>query len=250
MLRLVLQWKSLCPVTFRFKTSLPDTSVAANNDNYKNNADSEKKKLPVLYYTDSDLQIRETENNNVMYINNDTGKKSGTSNPSMLTEIDWDVEMAKIRETENHNPFAINKDFEGVSSFLGPSFNLAAYVTKSELLQQMLKLGVSIYHWERMQDVHSWILKKDFNMDVQPVIQFLVDKGVSPDSLGRIFTKNPFIFNTTPEEREIRNNYLLHKKFDKETIANIYTKNPFWLVFRLIKKYSKYWDYNSFSINL
>jgi len=95
----------------------------------------------------------------------------------------------------------------------------------------MVKLGVSIHHWERMKDVNTWILKKDFVQDVQPIIRFLVDQGVEPDSLGTILTKNPFILDTTIDELKTRNDYLLQKNFNKEMISRIYTRNPFWLVF-------------------
>lgn len=146
--------------------------------------------------------------------------------------IDWDVEMAEILKMESNNPLEYDQYFEGASPILPPSFNLAAYVNKSELLQQMVKLGVSIHHWERMKDIDTWILTKDFCKDVQPIIRFLVDQGVEPNTLGTILTKNPFILNTSIEELEIRNDYLLQKNFNKEMISKIYTRNPFWLVFR------------------
>jgi len=132
---------------------------------------------------------------------------------------------------ESNNPLECDQYFEGAFPILPPTFNLASYVNKSELLQQMVKLGVSIHHWERMKDVNTWILKKDFAMDVQPIIRFLVDQGVEPNTLGNILTKNPFILNTSMEELETRNNYLLQKNFTKEMISRIYTRNPFWLVF-------------------
>merc|ERR1712071_485090 len=141
--------------------------------------------------------------------------------------------MAEILKTEarEDNPLGACTESEGVAPVLPPTFNLAAYVNKSELLQQMVKLGVSLHHWERMNDVSAMMLTKDFHRDIKPTIQFLVDNGVDPDALGKVFTKNPFIFNTSLEDLKIRNNYLEYKKFDKEMISKIYTRNPFWLAF-------------------
>ena len=135
---------------------------------------------------------------------------------------------------EKNNPLLVDHNFDGVVPIMTPSFNLASLVNKSELLQMMVKLGVSIHEWEKRGDVHSWVVKLDFKKDVQPIIRFLVDQGVSPESLGIIFTKNPMILKTTIEELEIRTNYLHSKKFTSEMISRIVSKNPFWLLFRYI----------------
>ena len=38
----------------------------------------------------------------------------------------------------------------------------------------MVKLGVSLYEWDKIKDVNSWVIKMNFESDVKPVIQFLV----------------------------------------------------------------------------
>nr|CAG4637305.1 EOG090X0C5Y [Ceriodaphnia reticulata] len=132
---------------------------------------------------------------------------------------------------ENNNPLLPDSSFVGVSPVISPSFNLANYVNKSELLQNLVKLGVSIHQWEKLGDVHSWLMVLDFTKDVKPIIQFLVDQGVSPNQLGIYFTKNPYILKTCVKDLEIRTNYLYSKNFTFEMISRIFSRNPFWLLF-------------------
>lgn len=133
---------------------------------------------------------------------------------------------------ESNNPLLPDSSFMGVSPIISPSFNLANYVNKSEILQNLVKLGVSIHHWEKLGDVHSWLLTLDFTRDVKPILQFLVDQGVSPDQLGAYFTKNPYILKTSVKELEVRTNYLQSKNFTSDMISRIISRNPFWLLFR------------------
>ncbi|XP_057376565.1 transcription termination factor 3, mitochondrial-like [Daphnia carinata] len=140
-------------------------------------------------------------------------------------------ELHLISSEEIDNPLVVDSSFEGVTPIVSPSFNLASLVNKSELLQLMVKLGVSIYQWERKADVHSWIMALDFKKDVQPIIQFLVDQGVASHSLGHFFTKNPYILKSSIGDLEIRTNYLHSKKFSSEMISRILSRNPHWLLF-------------------
>lgn len=142
-----------------------------------------------------------------------------------------DDELRLIPSQEIDNPLVVDSSFEGVTPLFSPSFNLASLVNKSELLQLMVKLGVSIHQWERKTDVHSWVMALDFKKDVQPIIQFLVDQGVASDSLGLFFTKNPYILKSSIEDLEIRINYLHSKKFSSEMISRILSRNPHWLLF-------------------
>lgn len=137
-----------------------------------------------------------------------------------------------IPSQEINSPLVVDPTFEGVSPIASASFNLASLVNKSELLQLMVKLGVSIDQWERKGDVHEWVMTLNFQKDVQPIIQFLVDQGVIADCLGRFFTKNPYILKSSIEDLEIRTNYLRSKKFSTEMISRILSRNPHWLLFR------------------
>nr|CAG4647351.1 EOG090X0C5Y [Megafenestra aurita] len=126
--------------------------------------------------------------------------------------------------------FSANTCFSGVLPIMAPSFNLSPLVNKSELLQIMLNLGVSIHKWEK-KDVHSWIMTLDLKKNIFPILQFLTDQGFSNESLGKFLTKNPYIFKTSPEELEARTQYLLSKKFDSNMIHRIVSRNPMWYQF-------------------
>nr|CAG4643461.1 EOG090X0C5Y [Ilyocryptus agilis] len=131
------------------------------------------------------------------------------------------------------NPLSAPTHLHNISPILPPSFSLAAFVNKSELLKQLINLGVSIHQWDKMtkKQISSWILKMDFTKDVQPTIQFLVNKGVDIDLVGKLLTKNPEILKESIEDLEVRTNYLLSKKFTAEMISKIYSRNPFWLLY-------------------
>lgn len=140
-------------------------------------------------------------------------------------------EIHKKDGIQSNNPFIEDVSFKGVLPIMAPSFNLSPLVNKSELLQIMLNLGVSIHKWEK-KDVHSWIMTLDLKKNIFPILQFLTDQGFSNESLGKFLTKNPYIFKTSPEELEARTQYLLSKKFDSNMIHRIVSRNPMWYQFR------------------
>ena len=140
----------------------------------------------------------------------------------------------KLESQISNNPLLSDKSFECVVPIVTPSFNLAAYVNKSEVLQEMVKLGVAIYKWDKMPDVQEMVLKKNFNTDIKPIITFLVDVGVEPDNLGMFLTRNPKILNESLENLQARHNFLVYKKFNGDEISRIYTRNPSWLTFKLV----------------
>nr|CAG4636464.1 EOG090X0C5Y [Eubosmina coregoni] len=146
------------------------------------------------------------------------------STPQLLQQTD------PLREDDHYHPLQKDPLWESVAPIMPPSFNLASFVNKSELLQQMVKLGVSLYEWDKIKDVNSWVIKMNFESDVKPVIQFLVDSGVSPDTLGNIFTNSPHILRERLEDLEVRKNYLEAKKFNPEMIGRIFSRNPTWLL--------------------
>nr|CAG4644253.1 EOG090X0C5Y [Lepidurus arcticus] len=122
-------------------------------------------------------------------------------------------------------------ELENVAPHHVPSFNLASYVNKSPLLQEFVKLDVELHKWDKKPGVANLILKKGFEEDIAPVLQFLVDHHVNPDSLGRILTNNPLIFREDYGSLQSRINYLYSKKFDGKMVGTIITRNPFWLCF-------------------
>lgn len=148
--------------------------------------------------------------------------------------IDWTAEMGKIIEDEQKHsildPVQNESDVLKEPALL-PSFNLAAYVQKSSVLQQLISLGVNLYKLER-QGHGQYIMRLDFDRDVRPYILFLSkDVGIDSDLLGQFFTKNPKILNENLDDLQVRINYLEAKKFTKDDIVRIVETDPSWLLF-------------------
>ena len=115
--------------------------------------------------------------------------------------------------------------------FIKPTFNLAAYVNKSETLQQFIKLGVDLHRIEKTAGWPEFLVRLDFTNDVQPYLLFLKDVGIGADQLGTVISKNPLIFKESLDNLCTRINYLQSKQFKPDGIARICEKNPFWLMF-------------------
>lgn len=112
-----------------------------------------------------------------------------------------------------------------------PTFNLAAYVKDSELLQQFVKLGVDLSAVEKRKGLPEFLLRLEVEKDVQPRLLFLQDQGVPAEMFGELITKNPLIFKVDLDDMQTRVHYLESKKFSKQQIQRILTLNPFWLMF-------------------
>lgn len=77
---------------------------------------------------------------------------------------------------------------------LKKSFNLAAYVNVSETLQQLLKLGVDLSKLDRHHELASYLVKADFEKDIQPYILFFLRKaGVKIADVPSVINRNPHI---------------------------------------------------------
>lgn len=124
------------------------------------------------------------------------------------------------------------EDISHVAPYLQPTFNFAAYINKSETLQQLVKLGVNLHKIEKSVEAVPFILKLDFEKDIKNHIRFLHEHGVALEDVANIFTRNPFVLKESLEDLQVRINYLESKRFDKEMISRILSNNPFWLTFR------------------
>lgn len=124
------------------------------------------------------------------------------------------------------------EDISHVAPYLQPTFNFAAYVNKSETLQQLVKLGVNLHKIEKKVDAVPFVLKLDFERDVKGHIRFLHDHGVSLEDVANILTRNPLVLKERLEDLDVRINYLESKRFDREMISRVLSCNPFWLSFR------------------
>lgn len=118
-------------------------------------------------------------------------------------------------------------------------FNLAAFVNQSNTLQQLVKLGVSLYDIENTNSrAAQHLVKLDFDKDCAQYIKFLVDNGLKPKNLGRFISEYPQIFQEHLDDLQARINYLESKKFSKKMIARALNRSS-----RVISYKTKTIDY-------
>lgn len=129
------------------------------------------------------------------------------------------------------NPFSqANQDTVGFLNDLKPpikrSFNLAAYVNHSHTLQELLKLGVSLFDIESTNHkAAQFLLNLDFERDCSQHIRFLVDNGLKERNLGRFISEFPMLFGELLDDLQTRLNYYESKGFSKRQIAGALNKS-------------------------
>ena len=106
------------------------------------------------------------------------------------------------------------------------AYNLAAYVSSSETLSNLVKLGADLHTLEKKPQVGNMLMRLNFERDVQPVLVFLHDIGIADDHIGKVLTKFPQIFKEDLDNLQIRVNYFESKRFSKTAIAAILTRHP------------------------
>jgi hypothetical protein len=151
--------------------------------------------------------------------------------------INYDLQKDEFNYDEYINSFnklstPLDKCEEDLSSFgpgLLPTFNFAAYVDKSELVQTYVKLGVELYKVEQNQDHMRALLTINLKDELPKYLQFFHDSGVPADYLGKIITMAPMILKEDLEDMKTRIRYLRAHDFTQASIARIVTKNPSWL---------------------
>ena len=130
-----------------------------------------------------------------------------------------DIQMEPLR---NPDPEYIDE--------MGPeipvAFNVAAYVDRNTTLQELVKLGVDLSIVEQNRNVVDFLLTADFDVDIAPFIQFLIDVGVHPSDVGSVITRHPFIFDELIINLRTRIEYLKSKDFYRSSIAKIITTFP------------------------
>lgn len=131
--------------------------------------------------------------------------------------------------TENANDQQLSTEIR--KQALLPTYNLAAYVNESELLQNFVQMEVDLSSIEKRKGLAQFVLGLKLEEDVKPRLLFLKDQGVPAESFGEIITKNPLIFKLDLDDMQTRINYMEAKRFSKTQIQRILTLNPFWLMF-------------------
>lgn len=107
---------------------------------------------------------------------------------------------------------------------LKKSFNLAAYVNVCETLQQLLKLGVDLSKIDRHHQLASYLVKANFEKDIQPYVLFLLrNAGVKIADVPAVINRNP---------------HLLMVSLDLE-VLRFYFSNSLFLITRRPSKTSK-----------
>uniref|UniRef100_A0A6G1SEP3 mTERF domain-containing protein 1, mitochondrial n=1 Tax=Aceria tosichella TaxID=561515 RepID=A0A6G1SEP3_9ACAR len=100
------------------------------------------------------------------------------------------------------------------------SFNLAAYVNSSETLQQLIKLGVSLFDIENTNiEAAKQLVLLDFKEHCVPYIKFLVDHSLKEKNIGRFISEYPTIFQVPLDELKLRIEYLESKGFSRKQIS-------------------------------
>jgi len=106
------------------------------------------------------------------------------------------------------------------------SFNLAAYVNESELLSNLVLLGVDLSKVETNSVVADQLVKMDFNKDVEPILLFLHQVGVPDKDIGKSITKCPSILFESVDNMQVRINYLDSKKFSQDAVVRVISNQP------------------------
>lgn len=160
----------------------------------------------------------------VSAVQNLRGSMRSVIQPTEATHIQESKEIS-VRDREN-----LPAEPHPLKTYV-PTFNLAAYVNKSECLSEFIKMGVSLHSIERRKGLGQFVLNLNYNDTVKPHLLFLADLGVPPDLFGKFITKNPLIFKESIEDLTTRVNYLESKKFTPQQIIRIVSNNPYWLMF-------------------
>lgn len=136
-----------------------------------------------------------------------------------LTEVEHSIQ--KVPRT----------DLSEISKVLRPGAVSSMYVNKSDVLQQLVKLGVNLYQIEKDPEAMKFILTLKFE-DIKDTIIYLKELGLETEQIGYAITKNPLLLQENLEDLKVRVNYLQYKKFTPEMITRIVENNPFWLTYR------------------
>ncbi|XP_030757317.1 transcription termination factor 3, mitochondrial [Sitophilus oryzae] len=123
----------------------------------------------------------------------------------------------------------LSQDISHISTYLKPTFNVASYANKSEIIEQFVKLGVNLHLIEKkIPKAVTFILTLKFD-DIKDHLYFLNELGLEKEDIGLLVTKNPFIFKENLNDLNVRITYLKFKHFTDDMIQRIVKKNPFWL---------------------
>lgn len=163
-----------------------------------------------------------------------TIRQRSTVQPS----IDKKSQMAELSDKSLLNPFdSLDEDkkmfLDNLTIPMKTSFNLAAYVNHSKSLQELIKLGVSLYDIENTnREAAQYYLTLEFEKNCVEHIKFLVDIGLKEKNLGKFISEYPLVFKESIDELKSRIEYFKKKKFSQKQIAKALNRSSFILSFK------------------
>ena len=109
------------------------------------------------------------------------------------------------------------------------AYTLAYFVNESIVLQKFIEMGIEIQHWDEDREICEFILKLNFQRDVEPYLIFLHDLGLKIENSAFVILKNPFFLKEKLDSLQTRIRYFESKGFTREKIVAILSKAPKWL---------------------
>ena len=120
---------------------------------------------------------------------------------------------------------------------------MAKIIEDCSTLQRLVDLGVDLSDWEEYDSNGQNMeiaLRLNFDADVKPVIDWLIDKGVDIAEHAALFTRNPQIFNRNLDDMNNSIKYLESKNFSRQRIQEILISSHLkWLNFSPMEVDSK-----------
>ena len=108
------------------------------------------------------------------------------------------------------------------------SLGLALYRDQSETLKELKKFKkINFIRIERDPEVAAYLIKANYEKDIQPHLLFFGRLGVPKRKMGLMLSRFPRILMEHIEGLEAKVNYLLSKKFTQLQISKMMFKTPF-----------------------
>lgn len=218
----------------QLKSHEGDDDVVDDDEEVQTTSKSIKEKLKQVY--EYDVNAKRYKQLNIERQSNASSDEYGmvkyvdaNNTDSQLATIDENSNQTNVTNF-NDEAFTIEERIKNLRPAYRPfAYNLAYFVNDNVVLQKFIEMGVAIQHWDLNREICEFILKLNYERDVQPVLIFLHDIGLKSEDYPYVIYKCPDIFKIGLDTLRVRIKYLEEKKFNKENIKNIITKTPTWL---------------------
>ncbi|KAL4233995.1 mTERF [Mactra antiquata] len=110
-----------------------------------------------------------------------------------------------------------------------PIFSLDSIVNDSKVLQDLVKIGVDLTSLQKKGMIET-VMRMNSKKEMAPYIFFLRDCGVPNESIGRLITRCPWIFQHSLHNLRVRVDYLRSKKFNIDDLSNMLERDPKFLL--------------------